>query len=95
MAKGFKTGGRKVGTKNKLTGTTKEMIVQIVTNELQRLPLTLDQMEPKERFDVIVKLLPYISPKIMPVEEETKVKPAMHLHRLMVKKVTNSTTSET
>ncbi len=71
MAKGLKTGGRKVGTKNKLTGTTKEMISDIVTKELQKLPALLDLLEPKERIDILTKLLPYIAPKETADTEKT------------------------
>jgi hypothetical protein len=92
MAKGIKTGGRKVGTKNKLSGTTKEMITEIVTKELQKLPGLIEQLESKERIDLIIKLLPYISPKILPVEAP-KIKAPIYLHRLMSNKNTNPTTS--
>lgn len=68
MAKGVKTGGRQKGTSNKLTGTVKEMITQFVTDELQHLPTLLNKLEPKEKAEYIIKLLPYIAPKIAPVE---------------------------
>jgi hypothetical protein len=64
MARGIKTGGRKKGTSNKLTGTVKEMITQFVTEELQNLPDLLKNLEPKEKAEYILKLLPYIAPKI-------------------------------
>lgn len=68
MAKGIKTGGRKKGTSNRLSGTVKEMITQFVTDELQHLPTLLNKLEPKEKAEYIIKLLPYIAPKIAPVE---------------------------
>lgn len=68
MAKGLKTGGRRKGTSNKLTGTTKEMISQFIENEIQQLPTLLNQMEPKEKAEYIIKLLPYILPKMAPME---------------------------
>jgi len=68
MAKGVKTGGRQKGTSNKLTGTIKEMVTQFVTNEMQHLPSLLNQLEPKEKAEYIIKLLPYVLPKIVPVE---------------------------
>ena len=76
MAKGIKTGGRQKGTQNKVTGTTKEMISQIVTRELPRLPGLLDQMGPKEKVDCILKLLPYIMPKLAPVEAPKEQSPS-------------------
>lgn len=68
MGIGVKTGGRKRGTSNKLTGTVKEMISQFVTNEVQHLPSLLEQLEPKEKAEYIIKLLPYIIPKIAPID---------------------------
>lgn len=68
MAKGIKTGGRQKGTSNKLTGTVKEMITQFIENEVRHLPVFLNQMEPKEKADLVLKLLPYIIPKIASVD---------------------------
>ncbi|MGQ7867831.1 hypothetical protein [Sunxiuqinia sp. sy24] len=69
MAKGIKTGGRQKGTSNKLTGTVKEMIGQLVAKEIEHLPTILNKLEPKEKAEFIIKLLPYILPKKAPVEE--------------------------
>ncbi len=64
----MKTGGRQKGTSNKLTGTVKEMITQFIENEVRHLPGLLNQMEPKEKADLVLKLLPYIIPKIASVD---------------------------
>jgi len=69
MAKGIKTGGRQKGTANKLTGTVKEMIGQLVAKEIENLPTVLNKLEPKEKAEFIIKLLPYILPKRAPVGE--------------------------
>lgn len=63
MAKGYKTGGRKKGTQNRLTGTIKEMLHAALKNELEILPSTLERLDPKERIETIMKILPYIMPK--------------------------------
>lgn len=68
MAKGSKTGGRQKGTPNKVSGTVKEMINQAISNELQNLPKLLTQLEPKDKAEFIIKVLPYVLPKIAPVE---------------------------
>lgn len=75
MAKGLKTGGRQRGTSNKLTGTVKEMITQFVETEIRHLPQLLKQLEPKEKADLIIKLLPYIVPKIAPVDAPKDITP--------------------
>ena len=63
MAKGIKTGGRKQGSKNRLTGTVKEMLHLAIKNEIQHLPRTIEMLEPREKVDAIIKLLPYLIPK--------------------------------
>lgn len=63
MAKGIKTGGRTAGAVNKTTAETKAILQKIVSNELDNLNEMLEQLEPKERLDAIIKLLPYIVPK--------------------------------
>lgn len=63
MAKGQKTGGRQKGTPNRLSGTVKEMIRQLLQDELQKMPSVLNQLPPKERVESIIKLLPYLLPK--------------------------------
>lgn len=72
MAKGLKTGGRQKGTSNKLSGTVKEMITQFATDELQHLPSLLNQLQAKERAELLVKLIPFILPKAINQNEEEK-----------------------
>jgi hypothetical protein len=74
MARGVKTGGRQKGTPNKVTGTVREMISQSISTELESLPKLLKQLEPKERMDTIIKLLPYLIPKADPKQEPEKPK---------------------
>lgn len=86
MAKGVKTGGRQKGTSNKLTGTVKEMITQFVTDELQYLPTLLNRLEPKEKAEYIIKLLPYIMPKIAPTNapiEKTQQERSEFIRKMM------------
>jgi len=69
MAKGIKTGGRQKGTANKLSGTVKQMITQYVTEEIQNFPSLLGLLEPKEKAEYLIKLLPYVIPKEVPKDE--------------------------
>ncbi len=68
MAKGFKTGGRKKGTPNKLTREVRESLSAIIDNELEQLPEWLEQLDTKDRLDVLCKLLPYVLPKLRQTE---------------------------
>ena len=63
MATGIKTGGRTKGTPNRNTTETKELLQKIVSNELDNITDLLEKLEPKERIDAVIKLLPYIVPK--------------------------------
>lgn len=63
MSKGLKTGGRVKGTPNRTTTETKNIIHNIVSNELENLPKMLDELKPRERVEIIVKLLVYVLPK--------------------------------
>jgi len=67
MAKGKKFGGREQGTPNVLTREMRAILKSIVSKELATIPETLEKMEPVKRLDVILKLLPYVLPKIEPV----------------------------
>jgi len=63
MATRIKTGGRTKGAVNKTTTETKQMLQKIVSNELDKIPALLGKLEPKERIDALIKLLPYIVPR--------------------------------
>jgi hypothetical protein len=60
--------GKKFGTQNKLTKELKVLLKNILANEIEQLPEHLSKIEPKERIELLIKLLPYIVPK---VENET------------------------
>jgi len=75
MVKRNKTGGRKIGTPNKKTGELKEKLKDIVLGELADIPKLIQQLDPRQRLDVIIKLLPFITPRITPVEEYVEDQP--------------------
>ena len=74
-----KTGGRKKGTHNKATGQFKESIDLILESELERFKTDLDQLEPKERVNVILKLLEFTVPKLQRTESEHEFKEPVSL----------------
>jgi len=63
MATGFKSGGRKRGTPNMITGNVREMIKNSLTSELESLPELFAELKPKNRIDSLIKLLSFIIPK--------------------------------
>lgn len=72
MATGVKTGGRQKGTPNRTTSEAKQVLQNIVNKELENITTLLDKLEPKERIDSIIKLLPYIVPKQQEIAIENR-----------------------
>ena len=68
MARGLKTGGRKEGTPNKLTKDIREILVELVKKELTSLPKNLSLLEGKDRIDVLIKLMPFVMPKVATIQ---------------------------
>lgn len=58
-----KTGGREAGTPNKITKELKTLLKDLLARELETLEETLDKLEPRERLEILVKLLPFVMPK--------------------------------
>lgn len=69
--KGIKTGGRQKGTPNKLTKELREVLKNVIYNQLENLEETLNELEPKERLEMIVKLMAYTLPKIQTISQTT------------------------
>lgn len=65
-----KTGGRKAGTPNKVSGTVKEWIASIIDGNRQQFEDDLGELEPGERVRVISNLLQYVTPKMQSMSPE-------------------------
>jgi hypothetical protein len=61
---GQKHGGRKKGTPNRLTKELRSVLKEVVYNELENIEEQLDQLEPKQRLELVVKLMPFVFPKM-------------------------------
>ena len=74
--KRIKHGGRQAGTPNKMTSELREILKGIFCNHIEKLPEELSQLTVKERLDFIIKLLPYIMPKLetIPISEKKEFK---------------------
>ncbi len=64
---GKKTGGRVAGTPNRLTKELRTVLRDMIAAELDALPKTLEGLPPKERLDVVIKLLPFCLPKVQAI----------------------------
>lgn len=58
-----KTGGRVKGTPNKVTYSLKEWIISLIDKQRTQIEQDLQKLEPKERLQMIEKLMQYIIPK--------------------------------
>lgn len=62
--KGLKKGGREQGTSNLLTKEMRGILKGIIAKELELIPSTLEKLDPEKRVDLVLKLLPYVLPKV-------------------------------
>jgi hypothetical protein len=56
--------GKPKGTKGKLSTKVKEALATALEGELENIQELLHQLEPKERVDAVIKLLPFFFPKL-------------------------------
>lgn len=77
MNNGFKgtinAAGRPKGAVNKATAKTKIIIEKLVAEELAALPELLAKMKPKDRADVLIKMLPFIVAKNSRLEVDAEI----------------------
>ena len=71
MAKGIKTGGREKNTPNILTNELRTILKGIIANELETISATLESLPPKERLELVLKLIPYVLPKVEPIQSNS------------------------
>ena len=56
--------GRPKGTPNKTTGDVRKMLSSFIGEKLETAMNDFDNLDTKDRFDIISKLLPYVAPKL-------------------------------
>ena len=60
---GIKYGGRQKGTPNRLTREVRDILKDVVYQELSLVQENLSKLEPKDRIDLLIKLIPFVCPK--------------------------------
>ncbi|MEH6304678.1 DUF5681 domain-containing protein [Olivibacter sp. CPCC 100613] len=55
--------GRPKGVPNKTGRELKEVVKALIDREMDSIDNYLSQLDPKERLDVVVKLMPYVLPR--------------------------------
>lgn len=68
-----KTGGRRPGSTNLLGKDLRGRVLDIVERNLEGLEGTLEQMEPRERVTVLLKLMEFVLPKAREAEAPQEV----------------------
>tara|TARA_B110000879_G_scaffold93951_1_gene128604 strand:+ start:1030 stop:1272 length:243 start_codon:yes stop_codon:yes gene_type:complete len=61
---GKKYGGREKGTPNRMTKELRSVLKDVLFEELGEIKEKLDMLEPKERLELVIKLIPYVLPKV-------------------------------
>ena len=60
---GIKHGGRKKGTPNRMTKELRSILKDMMYQEIENIQDNLDQLNPKERLELLIKLIPFVLPK--------------------------------
>ena len=68
---GKKYGGRQKGTPNKMTKELRVLLKDIIYQELEEVQERFSLLEPKQRIELIIKLTPYILPKVNNISHTT------------------------
>lgn len=61
---GKKFGGRQKGTPNRMTKELRTVLKDLLYEEIEVLQERLDALEPKDRIELIIKLMPFALPKV-------------------------------
>ena len=68
---GVKYGGREKGTPNRMTKELRSVLKDILYQELEQIQVHLDNLKSKERIELLIKLMPYVLPKVTSVSHTT------------------------
>ena len=85
MAKGIKTGGRVIGSLNHTSKEVRNIIKEYIDNELLNIEDLLNELQPRERLDFIIKLLPYVLSKLAPEPIEKPIEPIQQFEVTILK----------
>ena len=68
---GNKYGGRQKGTPNRITKELRSLLKDVLYEEIEALREHLDALNPKDRVELLIKLMPYALPKVTSVSHTT------------------------
>ena len=68
---GKKYGGRQKGTPNRMTKELRVLLKDIIYQELEEVQERFSLLEPRQRIELIIKLMPYILTKVNNISHTT------------------------
>jgi hypothetical protein len=68
---GIKYGGRQKGTPNRMTKELRSILKDMMYQEIDIIQDHLDQLSPKERIEILIKLMPFVLPKTTSISHTT------------------------
>jgi hypothetical protein len=68
---GKKYGGRQKGTPNRITKELRSVLKDVLYQELEQIQEHLETLNSKERVELLIKLMPYILPKVTSISHTT------------------------
>ena len=60
--------GRPMGVGNRVTKELRTVLKDLIYTELENLPAKLEKLEDKDRIEVLIKLMPFVMPKVNNVQ---------------------------
>ena len=72
MSKGRKTGGRVLGATNILKKEIRVVLNNFVFSELENMESLVANLEPHERVEILLKMLPFVLPKVRNIAHDCK-----------------------
>ena len=66
-----KYGGRQKGTPNRVTKELRTLLKDILYQELEQVQERFKLLKPKERIELLIKLMPYVLPKVTSISHTT------------------------
>jgi hypothetical protein len=68
MANGFKTGGRSLGTENKITKDIREHFSNLIEMNLETLNNDIAALSPKDRVKTLIELAKFVVPTLKAID---------------------------
>ena len=68
---GKKYGGRKKGTPNRMTKELRSILKEIIYQELNDIEKRYEELEPKTRIELLIKMMPFVLPKTNAISHNT------------------------